>query len=145
MTALHLCGTADASRLSALTAQYDLEMGVSRNDEERRAAFAPLLDGSPHGAVWLWGPKVSPVGFAAFSFGWSPDVSGLIGRLETLWIRPGVRGRGMAGEVLVAMGKSLAEHGVCQLSAYIPVAAERLFIRSGFIAAEDGRLMQTRL
>jgi len=51
----------------------------------------------------------------------------------------------MAGEVLVAMGKSLAEHGVCQLSAYIPVAAERLFIRSGFIAADDGRLMQTRL
>ncbi len=129
MTALHLCTADDAPRLLALVAQSDVEAARKRNAD---AAFGALLDGSPHGAVYLVGPSVSPVGYVALSFGWSPLQGGLVGRIEELWIRQGVRGRGMAGEVMQALSVALAPHGVAALAVEALPRSVALFQRAGF-------------
>lgn len=131
MTALHLCGRDDAPRLLALVAQADAEAGRKR---DAGAAFGAVLDGSPHGACYLLGPSVSPVGYAALSFGWSPLHGGLLGRIEEIWIRPGVRGRGMAAEVMQALAVALAPHGVRALAVEAAPDRAALFQRAGFRA-----------
>lgn len=145
MTALHLCTADDAPRLIALATQADTEAGRSRTTEKLDAAYRPLCEGTPHGAVWLLGPRVSPVGFACLSFGWSPEAGGLVGHIEQLWIRTGVRGRGMASDVLLGLGTALAGSGVSHLSAYVPAEATTLFNRTGFRSQDGGQLFVRKL
>lgn len=142
MTALHLCTPDDASRLLALVAQADHEAARRRDAE---AAFGALLDGSPHGACYLLGPKVSPVGYVALSFGWSPLQGGLVGRIEDLFIRPGVRGRGMAAEVMQVLAVALAPHGVTALAVEALPRHVALFQRAGFRPGLAAAVMLRRL
>ncbi|MEM9130291.1 MAG: GNAT family N-acetyltransferase [Pseudomonadota bacterium] len=112
MTRLTLASTEDLDRLLPLVAAFHEEMGIEQSDETRLAALAPLLDGSPHGCVYLAGPSRAPVGYAAVSFGWSIEFGGLDGYLDELYIRQGVRGRGLATEILTALPETLAEAGL---------------------------------
>ncbi|MEO0569021.1 MAG: GNAT family N-acetyltransferase [Pseudomonadota bacterium] len=112
MTRLTLASTDDLDRVLPLVAAFHAEMGIEQGDETRRAALAPLLDGSPHGCVYLAGPSRAPVGYAAVSFGWSIEFGGLDGYLDELYIRQGVRGRGLATELLTALPETLAEAGL---------------------------------
>ena len=100
---LHLATSADLDRLEPMVAAYHGEEGIESSADQRRAALEPLLDGSPHGAVWMIGPKMSPVGYVAVSFGWSIELGGLDGVLDEFWIREKVRGRGMGSEALAAL------------------------------------------
>lgn len=142
MTALHLCTADDAGRLIALVAQADTEAARKRDPN---AAFGALLDGSPHGACYVLGPSVSPVGYVALSFGWSPLLGGLVGRIEELWIRPGVRGRGMAGEVMQALSVALTPHGVRALAVEALPRSVALFQRAGFRPGQAAAVMVRRL
>ena len=140
---LHLAGPDDAARLLPMIAAYHAHDGIDCDDAHRSAAIAPLLEGSPHGAIWLLGPKISPVGYIAVSFGWSIELGGMDGFIDEFWIREKVRGRGMGGEVLLTLLKSLREAGMKAL--HLEVAegnerAERLYLGAGF-RRRDFRLM----
>ena len=118
-----------------MVAAYHEFEGIESDEAERREALAPLLEGSPHGAVWLIGPKMAPVGYIAVSFGWSIELGGLDGIVDEFWIREAVRGRGMGGEALIALQKALRDAGIKALSlevAHGNDAAERLYQRAGF-------------
>ena len=142
MTALHLCTPDDAPRLMALVAQADAEAARKR---DAAAAFDPILGGTAHGACYLLGPGVSPVGYVALSFGWSPLQGGLVGRIEEIWIRPGVRGRGMAGEVMQALAVALAPHGVRAMAVEATPPRVALFQRAGFRPGAAATVMLRRL
>ena len=113
---LHLATPTDLDRLLPMVAAYHAFEGIESDDAHREAALRPLLEGSPHGAIWLIGPKIAPVGYVCVSFGWSLELDGLDGMIDEFWIREKVRGRGMGSEALAALQKALRDAGVRALS-----------------------------
>ena len=131
--------------LPLVTACQD-EEGIEVSDDLRRAALVPLLEGIPHGTIYLIGPPRSPIGYIVISFGWSLEFGGLDGFIDELFIRRAVRGRGIATDVLLALPKALAEVGLRAL--HLEVArtnesARKLYLRTGF-KARDGYHLMTR-
>ena len=131
---LHLAGPGDLDRLLPMIAAYHEEAGFDSDDVTRREAAAPLLEGSPLGAVWLIGPKMSPVGYVVVSFGWSIELGGMDGFVDEIWIREKVRGRGMGTDSIQRLQKALREAGVKALHLEMAEGsqAERLYRRAGF-------------
>lgn len=130
---LHLAGAADLDRVLPMVARCHDEVGIDSSDETRRAAVQPLLDGSPLGAIWLIGPKMSPVGYVCVGFGWSLELGGMDGFIDEIWVRDKVRKRGMGTEALAALQKALGEAGVVAL--HLEAATEasgRIYERAGF-------------
>ena len=112
MTQLTLAKPADIDRLLRLVADFHLEEGVEQDEATRRAAIEPLLDGSPHGAIYLIGPSRAPIRYVAICFGWSIEFGGMDGFVDEIYIRPGVRGRGIGSEVLSSLPRALARAGL---------------------------------
>lgn len=131
---LHLAGSADIDRLLPMIAAYHGEAGIDVDDVHRRAAVLPLLEGSPHGAIWFIGPKMSPVGYVAVSFGWSIELGGMDGFIDEFWVREKVRGRGMGSEALHLLLKTLKETGLKAMHLEMAEGnpAERICRRAGF-------------
>ena len=131
---LHLAGTEDGEKLLSMVARYHAAEGIDLSDEARADAVAPLLAGSPLGAVWFIGPKMAPVGYVAVSFGWSIEMGGMDAFIDELWVREKVRGRGMGSEALAALIPALTEAGVKALHLEVSDGnpAERIYKRAGF-------------
>lgn len=148
MSAALTLATGDhAERLLALITAYHEEEGLSISHEARKAAVMPLLQGSPHGAIYLVGPAKAPIGYVVLSFGWSIEFGGMDGFVDELFIRPGVRGRGIATEVLQALPRALAGAGLKALHLEVATTnetAQRLYGRSGFQMRENYHLMTRR-
>jgi len=141
---LTLAAPEHLERLLPLVAAMHAGHGLEISDAARSDALMPLLEGSPHGAVYLIGPPRAPIGYIALSFGWSIEVGGLDGFIDELFIRPGVRGRGIATEVLTSLPAALKDAGLKAL--HLEVAkgndgAQRLYRKAGFEAREAYHLM----
>lgn len=148
MTALTLATLDDLDRLLPLVTAFHAEAGIAQDDAGRRAALEPLLTGSPHGVIYLAGPRRAPIGYAALSFGWSLEFGGLDAILDEIYIRPGVRGRGIGSELLTALPKALAGHGLKAI--HLEVArsdekARKLYQRLHFTPRDDYILMSRKL
>lgn len=145
MTAhLHLAGTDDIDRLLPMVAAYHAFERIDTTPDHRCAALAPLLAGSPHGAVWFIGPRRSPVGYVVVTFGWSIEFGGLDGSVDELFIREAVRGRGMGSEALRALIATLADSGLCALHLEVEednAVARRFYARLGFSPRDRYQLM----
>lgn len=147
-TALHLANTGDLDRLLALSAACHAELGLERDDDLRRAGLEPLLEGLPQGAVYLIGPARAPLGHIVLSFAWSLASGGLEARVEELYIRPPVRGRGIATEVLSSLPRALGQAGVKAIHLHLDAAsgpARDLFARARFREEAETRVMTRRL
>jgi len=147
-TALHLAKPDDLARLTALVAAFHAEEGISQTDEQRSAGLAPLLDGIPHGAAYLLGPARAPIGYVIVTFGWSVEFGGMDAFVDEIFIRSAVRGRGLAGEVLITLPKALADAGVKAVHLEVDrenESARRLYARSGFVARDRYMLMTRKL
>lgn len=144
--ALHLAGPDDLEKILTLVEAFHDEMGISSSDDSRRAAIGPLLDGIPYGAVYLAGPTRAPIGYIVVTFSWSVQFGGMDGSIDELYVRPPVRGRGIATEVLIALPKTLAEAGVKALHLEVDRANEsthRLYARTRF-QPRDGYMLMTK-
>ena len=147
MSAVLTLATADhTDRLMPLVAAFHAEAGITSSETQRDAAIQPLLEGCPHGAAYLIGPPRAPIGYIVVSFGWSVEFGGMDGFVDELFIRPGVRGRGVASEVLISLPRALAGAGLKALHLEVSTAnagARRLYKRAGF-AMRDGFHLMTR-
>ena len=142
--AIHLAKPEDLEKLDALVAAFHDENGISLAPEKRRAGLSPLLDGIPHGCAYLIGPPRAPIGYVIVSFGWSIEFGGLDGFIDELYVRPGVRRRGVAGEVLMALPRTLADAGMKAIHLEVDAAnqtAKRLYTRAGFKLRDQYALM----
>ena len=141
-TRLHLCTPEDAERLLPLVAAFHAEEGIGSSEDQREAGVIPLLEGTPHGAAYLIGPRQAPVGYVVLSFGWSVEFGGIDGFVDEFYIRPGVRGRGMGSEALAALLASLKNSQIKALHLEVdrdsPVAA--LYERLGFAPNSSPRM-----
>ncbi|MDD9739032.1 MAG: GNAT family N-acetyltransferase [Marinovum algicola] len=147
-TRLHLAGPDDIERLMPLTAAFCAETGLETDDDRRRAAVLPLLEGSPHGAVYLIGPQKAPVGYIILSFGWSLEFGGMDGFVDELYIRPAVRGRGMATDVLYSLPRALRDAGLKALHLEVKredKSAQRLYRKAHFELRDGYSLMSLKL
>ena len=133
--ALTLAGPDHIDKLDALVAAFHAEQGIGLSEEARRAALVPLLEGIPHGAAYLIGPPRAPIGYLIIAFGWSVEFGGLDGFIDEIYIRPGVRGRGIASETLQALPRALAGAGLKALHLEVDRDAQevrKLYTRAGF-------------
>lgn len=131
-------------KLLAMVTAFHQEAGIMLSDDARAAGVAPLLDGIPHGVAYLIGPPRSPIGYVIITFGWSLEFGGMDGFIDELYIRPGVRGRGIATETLQTLPRALGDAGLTALHLEVNKAngtARRLYSRAGFSVREDYQLM----
>lgn len=145
--ALTLATPDHLERLLPLVDAFHAEDSMETTAETRRAALEPLLQGSPHGSIYLIGPARAPIGYIIISFGWSVEFGGLDGFIDELYIRPGVRGRGVASEVLTTLPAALAKAGLKALHLEVDAAkdgAQRLYARTGFDLRDRYHLMTRR-
>ena len=146
MSTITLAGPEHISRLLPMVAAAHEQRGLNSTDSRRRAALEPLLRGTPLGAAWLIGPKMSPVGFVAVGFGWSIETGGAEASIDELYIREQVRGRGMGSQALDSLAAELLRRGVTAIHIEAPVGdtrAQNFVARRGFLRRE-GRLTLTR-
>lgn len=134
-TALHLAKPEDLGKVLTLVAAFHQESGIDSTEELRQAGIEPLLNGHPYGAVYLIGPTRAPIGYIVITFGWSVEYGGLDGYVDELYVRPAVRGRGIATEVLTELPKSLAGVGMRAISLEVDrdnETAQQLYLRTRF-------------
>ncbi|TNJ44014.1 N-acetyltransferase [Phaeobacter sp. B1627] len=145
---LHLAGPDDLEKLLTLVASFHAECGIDSTEEQRRGALLPLLEGIPYGAIYLIGPARAPIGYLVMTFSWSVEFGGLDGMIDELFIRPAVRGRGIATEVLHALPRTLGEAGVGAIHLEVDrtnEAAMKLYRRARFEPRAQYMLMSRRL
>ena len=145
-TALHLAKPDDLDRLCRLVAGFHQEAGIEQSEEVRRDGLTPLLEGVPHGVVYLMGPTRAPIGYVVVTFGWSVEFGGMDAFIDEIYVRPAVRGRGIASDVLISLPKALAGAGVKALHLEVDredEAAQRLYARTGF-ASRDRYMLMSR-
>ncbi|MBO9410501.1 MULTISPECIES: GNAT family N-acetyltransferase [unclassified Ruegeria] len=146
--ALKLARPEDLDRLMGLVAAFHAEAGIEQDSDHRRSALAPLLEGIPHGCVYLIGPARAPLGYAILTFGWSVEFGGMDAFIDEIYIRPAVRGRGIATEVLLDLPKALAGAGLTALHLEVDrtnETAQRLYLRTGFKPRDRYVLMSKKL
>lgn len=142
--ALNLARPEDLEKVLSLVAAFHAESAIDSSDDSRRAGVEPLLSGIPYGAVYLIGPARAPIGYIIVTFGWSVELGGMDAFVDELYIRPAVRGRGIATEVLSTLPTALSEAGVKALHLEVDrdnEAAQKLYLRSRFKARERYMLM----
>lgn len=147
MKSLHLAGLDDLDKLMPLVAGFHAEMRYDTTPEHHEAAIVPLLDGSPHGAIWVIGPRRAPVGYIAVTFGWSIVFGGMDASVDEIYIRPAVRRRGMGHDALDGIAKALREAGVRALHLDVPEGdekAQKFYSRARFHPRE-GHLSMMRV
>ncbi|WP_120501564.1 N-acetyltransferase [Roseovarius sp. EL26] len=148
MTALTLARPENIDRLLRLVTDFHLEEGIEQSEGTRHDALMPLLEGSPHGAIYLLGPSRAPIGYIIISFGWSVEFAGLDGMIDEIYIRPSVRGRGIGSEVLNALPKALAGAGLKALHLEVNrdnPRARKLYEKLRFAPRENYILMSRKL
>jgi ribosomal protein S18 acetylase RimI-like enzyme len=131
-------------KLIAMVTAFHEEAGINLSDQARRNGVAPLLDGIPHGVAYLVGPPRSPIGYIIVTFGWSLEFGGMDGFIDEFYVRPGVRGRGIASETLQTLPRALGDAGLTALHLEVDMTndtARRLYTRAGFVARENYQLM----
>lgn len=146
--ALTLAGPEHLDKLLTLVEAFHTEEGMKSTPETRRAGLGPLLDGIPHGCAYLIGPPRSPIGYMVITFSWSVEFGGLDGTIDELYIRPGVRGRGIASEALVALPRALSAGGLRTIHLEVDrnnAPALKLYRRAGFVLNENYLFMSKHL
>lgn len=147
MSLLHLANTADLEQLLPLVVAFHADSGRGADASDPREAVLPLLEGSPHGAVWLIGPRRAPVGYVAVSFGWSMEHGGVRAMIDEIYVRQAVRGRGMGFEALNGIAKALGAGGVKVLHLAVDRADERTqrFYHRARFSPQDNSIFMSRL
>jgi ribosomal protein S18 acetylase RimI-like enzyme len=146
--ALTLATPDHLERLLALITAFHAEQDIEMSADARAAGFAPLLDGIPHGCAYLIGPPRAPIGYVVVTFGWSVEFGGLDAIIDELYVRPGVRGRGIASEALLALPRALSAGGVKAIHLEVDrdnAAAVALYRRAGFAPRDRYMFMSRKL
>lgn len=132
--------------LLPLCAAFHAEEGIASTEQKRKAGLLPLLEGTPFGAVYIIGPPRAPIGYVVVCFGWSVEFGGLDAIIDELFVRPSVRGRGIATEALVSLPNALSAYGLRAIHLEVSrenEAAVSLYRRAGF-ASRDHYMFMTR-
>jgi GNAT superfamily N-acetyltransferase len=116
MTSIYLATSENIARLEPMVAAFHDAQGIKRTTKHRINALEPLLSGSPHGAVYLIGTQLAPMGYIAVTFTWSIELGGLEAIIDEFYIRDTVRGRGIGTQVLIKLSETFLDYKIARLS-----------------------------
>ena len=102
----------DLERLMPLVTAFHAEEILQSTEDTRSATLAPLLDGSPHRAVYLIGPQRAPIGYIVVTFGWSVAPGRLDGFVDEIFISSGARRPGAGSEEIISLVAMLKSVGM---------------------------------
>jgi len=146
MNLLHLATADDTEKLLPLIERYHAFEKFPVSEEQRREALEQMFSGEVQAAIWLIGPRKSPVGYIAVVFGFSIRLGGRDAFVDEFYIRDSVRGRGMGTQAMAALISALRNLGVKTLRLEIQGAnanARRFCERAGF-RSRDGYCLMSR-
>lgn len=146
--ALHLAKPQDLEKLMPLVTGFHREMDTGTEETALERALIPLLEGSPYGAVYLMGPARAPMGYIVLTFSWSVELGGMDGFIDEIYLRPAVRGRGIALEALQSLRKTLQSAGIMALHLEVDredASSQRLYQKARFELRDRYSLMTLRL
>jgi len=130
--------------LPLVNAHHD-EAKLTINSKECHAAVRSLLQGIPQGAAYLIGPPKAPIGYIIITFSWSIKLGGMDGWIDEIYVRPNVRRRGIAGEVLTSLPKALLGAGLKGLHAKVSKENSeivKIYESKGFVLDKNFQMMQ---
>ena len=133
--AITLAKPDDLDRLEGLVMLCHQEMGIDVSPNQRRQGLAHVLANSPHAAAYLSGPVRAPVGYLMLSFGWSLELMGHYCTIDQIYVRSGVRGRGIASEVMTKLTSMLKSTDIKSIHIHASqenASSKRLFKRAHF-------------
>jgi ribosomal protein S18 acetylase RimI-like enzyme len=145
---LTLAKPEDLDRLDGLVGDCHQEICHEMDADQRRSGLQHALAGSLHATAYLIGPVRAPVGYVLLSFGWSLERVGHHCTVDQIFVRSGVRSRGIASEVLSKLTSMLKLTGI--KTVYIQASdddtkSKRLFQRAHFKYGRQFTLMQRDL
>lgn len=146
--ALHLAKPQDLEKLMPLVTGFHREMDTGTEETALERALIPLLEDSPYGAVYLMGPARAPMGYIVLTFSWSVELGGMDGFIDEIYLRPAVRGRGIALEALQSLRKTLQSAGIMALHLEVDredASSQRLYQKARFELRDRYSLMTLRL
>ncbi|MGV6812503.1 MAG: GNAT family N-acetyltransferase [Brevirhabdus sp.] len=144
MNLLTLATAEDMAKLLPMVEAFHAEAGLKTTDDHRIAALDTLFSGEVQAACWLIGPRRSPVGYIAISFGFSIELGGRDAFVDEFYIRKAVRGRGMGAQVLQLILPQLAAMEVKAIHMEVDrdnTRAQKLYERAGFRVRSQYHLM----
>lgn len=148
MTSIYLATSESIARLEPMVAAFHDEQGIKRTTKHRIHALEPLLSGSPHGAVYLIGPQLAPMGYIVVTFTWSIQLGGLEARIDEFYIRDKVRGRGIGTQALVKLSETFLDYNIALLSLDATNTNDQVahfYERLGFQIRQDYKFMTLTL
>lgn len=117
--------------MTAFYAESDFPLPV----EPATRAFRSLMSDSRLGAVWLAEVDGQPAGHLVLTVCFSMEYGGLRGFIDDLYVRPAVRGQGIAAGLLGAARAAATERGVRALHVEVGPdnhVARRVYERAGY-------------
>ena len=148
MTAvLTLASIGDLGKVAPLVAAFHSE-GALTIEPQRIAAVTHLFEGTPLGALYLIGPRVTPIGYVVVSHGFSIEFGGPDAFIDKIYICTLVRGKGIGVESLLQICKILKAGDTKAVHLEVDqtnTVAQRLYSRDGFDLRSNYNLMSKEL
>ena len=148
MTAvLTLASIGDLGKVAPLVAAFHSE-GALTIEPQRIAAVTHLFEGTPLGALYLIGPRVTPIGYVVVSHGFSIEFGGPNAFIDKIYICTPVRGKGIGVESLLQICKILKAGDTKAVHLEVDqtnTVAQRLYSRDGFDLRSNYNLMSKEL
>ncbi len=138
----------DAERLLPMIEAFHAEENLPTSAEHRSNALQPLLEGTALGEVYLIGPKVAPIGYIVITHGYSIEFGGPDAFIDEFYLRPGVRGRGVGGEIMQSISEHLTKLGTRALHLEVSednTYAQNVYAQRGFSQRSKYKLMTREL
>ena len=135
----------DIPTLIELMGEFYAESGFPLPVVNARRAFETLLSDPRLGGVWIATTDEGPAGYVVLTLAFGMEYGGLRGFIDDLFVRPRVRGRGVAAALLAAMTEDCRARGVRSLNVEVGPendAGRSVYARAGF--EDTGRLLLAR-
>jgi ribosomal protein S18 acetylase RimI-like enzyme len=138
---------ADVPELLAMMADFNAGEGIRLDEGKLRSALLRLLADRGLGSVLLFElePTVESLGYAVVTWGYDLEFDGRDAFLTELYLRPGMRGRGLGSAALVALEARARGAGAAALHLMVRpenAAALRLYRAGGY--REPPRILMSR-
>lgn len=149
MTAvLTLASIGNLDKVAPLVAAFHAEEALTTSEPQRIAAVTHLLEGTPLGALYLIGPRVTPIGYVVVSHGFSIEFGGPDAFIDKIYICTPVRGKGIGVKNLLQICKILKAGGPKAVHLEVDqtnTVAQRFYSRGGFDLRSNYNLMSKEL
>jgi GNAT superfamily N-acetyltransferase len=138
----------DIPLLVGLMTEFYAEAGYELNHGRAIGAFAAILADERLGFVWIIQAEHQDVGHIVLTLKYAMEYSGLVARLDDLYVKPDWRNKGLSTSALVEVRNFCEQLGIRALTVEVSHSngpAQTVYRRVGFAEAADRQLLALAL